>query len=352
MRFFEKKWPAVLLWPLSVLYSSLTCLRNRAYDLALLPQHRLDTPVYSIGNITVGGTGKTPTVLYIAQWLQCRGLRVCVLSRGYGRKERAPVHLNTGALNHYSSDQAGDEPLLLAQRLPDTPILVDADRLASGRLAQQRFHPDVILLDDGLQHRRLGREADIVTFRRRAPFGNGFLLPAGPLRESPRRLQRCALLWLNGAKNGERAFSGQAPVIRAAYEPLDLLDPAGKSHTLPLPPVSAVAFCGLANPDSFQQTLVKLKWTVCAFIPFPDHHAYTDQDLERLLSRWRREQADVLITTEKDWVKLAGRLSREQPWRCLRIQLSPEQPEQADRLLEELFAVPLRAKGRAAGQQG
>ncbi len=113
-----------------------------------------------------------------------------------------------------------------------------------------------------------------------------------------------------------------------------------------------VAFCGLANPDSFQQTLAKLKWTVRAFFPFPDHHAYTGQDLERLLGRWRREQADMLITTEKDWVKLAGRLSSEQPWRCLRIQIMPEQPEQADRLLEELFAVPLSAKQRAAGQQG
>ena len=215
MRFFEKKWPAVLLWPLSVLFSALTCLRNRAYDLALLPQHRLDTPVYSIGNITVGGTGKTPTVLFIAHWLQRRGLRVCVLSRGYGRKGKEPVNLNAGALNHYSPDRAGDEPLLLAQRLPDTPILVDADRLRSGRLAQQRFHPDVILLDDGLQHRRLGRAADIVTLRRQAPFGNGFLLPAGPLRESPHRLRRCSLVWLNGAKEGEYVFSGQPPVIRA-----------------------------------------------------------------------------------------------------------------------------------------
>lgn len=352
MRFFEKKWPAVLLWPLSILYSALTCLRNRAYDLALLPQHRLDTPVYSIGNITVGGTGKTPTVLYLAHWLQRRGLRVCVLSRGYGRKEKEPVILNTGTLNHYSADRTGDEPLLLAQRLPGTPILVDADRLRSGRLAQQRFHPDVILLDDGLQHRRLAREADIVTFRRQTPFGNGFMLPAGPLRESPHRLQRCALFWLNGAKDGERQLSAQAPVIRATYEPQDLLDPAGNSRALPPPPFSVVAFCGLANPDSFQRTLAKLNWTIRAFIPFPDHHTYTGQDLERLMDRWCQEQADVLITTEKDWVKLMGRLSSEQPWRCLRVQIMPEQPQQADRLLEALFAVPLNAKRLAAGQRG
>lgn len=334
MRFFETKWPALLLWPLSLIYNIFTTLRNVGYSYGILEQHRLDIPVISIGNITVGGTGKTPTVIFIAQWLEQRGVKACILSRGYGRKEKATVIVDS---HRHIIDQVGDEPLLLAMRLPFTPVIVDSDRVAAGRLAQQQFHPDVLLLDDGLQHRRLYRDLDIVTFRSGSPFGNGFLLPAGPLRESRRRLAAAHLVWGNGSRPVTETFRPGIPLITAHYQPLDLVDSRGVVHALPEPGTRVVAFCGLAHPAGFAQTLRAMGLELGAFIAFPDHHVYTATDLDRLRKLREMEKAEFLITTEKDWVKLGARIAQNVFWRCVRIQIEPHDSVAADDVLTALF---------------
>jgi tetraacyldisaccharide 4'-kinase len=351
MNFFENKWPALLLWPFSVFYNFITSLRNTGYSFGILKQHRLDIPVISIGNITVGGTGKTPTVIFIAKWLAQRGIKTCILSRGYGRKETGPVVVIGSEENNWNSCLTGDEPLLLARHLPDTPIIVDADRVRGGQLAQQRFQPDMILLDDGLQHRRLYRDIDIVTFRSISPFGNGFILPVGPLRESRRRLRKAHLFWFNGPKSTAAGFFPEIPVIRADYHPVDLLDDAGKTHSLPSDELAVVAFSGLANPAGFRHTLLSLAIKPKAFISYADHHAYNARDIAWLEEQREKEQVPFLLTTEKDWVKLAGRIPKNDHWRCLRIQLVPDNAEQTGQILSDILALtpPIDKKSTALG---
>jgi tetraacyldisaccharide 4'-kinase len=333
MRFFETKWPAGLLWPFAQLYRLVTGLRNFSYSFGILRTHRLDIPVISIGNITVGGTGKTPTVIFLAQWLQRRGKKVCVLSRGYGREGVGTVVVSDGVSVQAHWSQAGDEPVLIANRLPGAAVVVDADRVRGGRVAQSLFKPDVILLDDGLQHRRLHRDMDIVTFRRQAPLGNGFLLPAGPLRESTRRLQQCHLFWFNGDGDTNTTFSHTIPSIRARYKLLDVVDRQGRVQALPEPGTAVIGFCGIAHPFSFQASLQSLGMCIDKMIAYPDHYVYQSRDIDFL----NTFTDSLLLTTEKDWIKLAGFDQVHDSWRCLRVHLVPENEAEVEQILPRVL---------------
>jgi tetraacyldisaccharide 4'-kinase len=333
MRFFETKWPAILLWPFAQLYRFIVGLRNFSYSFGILRTHRLDIPVISIGNITVGGTGKTPTVIFLAQWLQERGKKVCVLSRGYGRQGAGTVIVSEGNSVQAHWSQAGDEPVLMANRLPGAAVVVDADRVRGGLVAQSLFKPDVILLDDGMQHRRLFRDIDMVTFRRQAPLGNGFLLPAGPLRESTRRLQQCHLFWINGDGETEVTFASAMPRIRAHYKLLDVVDRQGRVQPLPAPGSAVIGFCGIAHPFSFQASLQSLGLRVDKLIAYPDHYVYQSKDIDFLNTFTDR----LLLTTEKDWIKLTGFDQVHDRWRCLRVHLVPEDEKAADGTLQRVL---------------
>ena len=199
MGYFDTRWPALLMRPLAGLYGLAIGRRNHRYDSGAAEVFRLDRPVISIGNIVVGGTGKTPTVLYLVRWLQHQGQKVCVLSRGYRRRSRGMVVVSDGERIRAGVEEAGDEPMLLAQQLPGAIVVVDSDRVRAGRHALQHFRPDLFIIDDGFQHRRLHRDLDIVTFKEEGDLGNGWMLPAGPLREPLKALGRAGLLWFNGA---------------------------------------------------------------------------------------------------------------------------------------------------------
>jgi tetraacyldisaccharide 4'-kinase len=333
MRFFETKWPAILLWPFAQLYRFITGLRNFSYSFGILRTHRLDIPVISIGNITIGGTGKTPTVIFLAQWLQRRGKKVCVLSRGYGRQGAGTVIVSDGVSVQAHWSQAGDEPVLMANRLPGAAVVVDADRVRGGRVAQSLFKPDVILLDDGMQHRRLHRNIDIVTFRRHAPLGNGFLLPAGPLRESTRRLQQCHLFWSNGNGESDLTFNRTIPRIRAQYKMLDVVDRLGRVQALPAAGTAVIGFCGIAHPLSFEASLQSLGLRIDKMIAYPDHYVYQSRDVDYLSSFTDR----ILLTTEKDWIKLGGFDRIHERWRCLRVHLVPEDPAETEQTLQRVL---------------
>jgi len=343
MKLFETRWPALLFTPLSVLFSWIVRLRNRGYSAGVLTTRRISAVVVSVGNITVGGTGKTPTVIYLAGWLRDRGKRVCILSRGYGRKSRGTVFVSDGERILCGIARAGDEPVLIAQRLGDVPVVVDRDRLRGAREIIKVCAPDVILLDDGFQHRRLARDVDIVTFAYPSPLGNGWMLPAGPLREPLGSLSRARLLWINGRDEVSypvpelEPWSG-IPRLFARYKILGLIDSRGRSEPSALRGAAVTAFCGLARPEGFRQSLLAAGADVKSFTPFADHFRYRPRHLRELEAQRNRDRADLILTTEKDWLKLPGVPELPPQWRCLQIAIEPVREDVLEILYRDALA--------------
>jgi tetraacyldisaccharide 4'-kinase len=342
MRFFENKWPAILIWPLSLLYGLIMLLRNLCYDWGILKIHRLSCPVISVGNITVGGTGKTPTVAFLAKHLQSKGKRVCIISRGYGRSSHGTVVVSDKEKMLASVDEAGDEPFLLARRLKGVPVVVDEDRVRGGKLATSLFHPDVILLDDGFQHRRLHRDLDIVTFKSTNLLGNGFVLPAGPLREFIFHLKRARLFWINSvtgrAKIDHALSSFSQTCVRARYVAQRLSDISGAAISLRISGLRVIGFCALANPASFRKSIEQTGATLVGFFSFPDHYFYTLRDVEKLESAFKKCNAHRIITTEKDWVKLPPHYAYGSFWQYLTVEILPDDIALVDDHLEKVLS--------------
>lgn len=278
--------------------------------------YRAPCPVISVGNLTVGGTGKTPMVIRLARWIQASGGRVAVVSRGYRQKSRAKV---TVVSDHervwLAPPEAADEAALLARTLPGVAVLTGSDRAALIRHATQRLGSDWILMDDGFHRLDVERDLDLVLLDARRPFGNGFLLPGGILRESPEALERCDGVILTRAEDAEvarraremlreRFFKGR--ILAATHRPTGWIDARQPGAVAPLAGLtgSVLAFCGLAAPEGFRRTLEGLGVRVAGFHPFPDHHAFTLGEVRGLVDQARRLGAGVLVCTEKDLVKL------------------------------------------------
>ena len=336
MRWFNKKWPALLLWPLSILYASILSLRNYFYDIGIFKSYAVDSFVISVGNITVGGTGKTPTVLYLANAFIASGKRVAIISRGYGRSSRGTVIVSDGRKILVPVNQSGDEPFLLAQSCPASMVIVDSDRVQAARFAVANYHPDIILLDDAFQHRRIRRDVDLVTMRQSMPVGNGFCLPAGPLREPMRHLARAQAILFNGENDHllEKFGPFVASSMVARYNPIEFVNKDGEILPVQLGHRRVFAFCGLANPNSFRTTLKKLSVNLVGFSAYNDHYHYKSDDIAKIAQQLIN--ADIIVTTEKDWVKLPLDLLNEH-WYRLRIEIKPTDE---NRLLS-LFDIPL-----------
>ncbi len=335
MRYFQHKWPAVLLWPLSQIYGAVVQHRNRAYERGKGRINRLDVPVISIGNITVGGTGKTPTTLYLAHWLQARAKKVCILSRGYGRTSSGTVLVSDGERIHANAQEGGDEPVMMARQAPGVAVVVDANRHRGGAWACRQLHAEVILLDDGFQHRQLHRDVDVVTFKGKETFGNGWLLPAGPLREPLHNLARADLFWFNEVRAADLKIGFVRPSIEARIVAQGL-----RNETAPASGKAgsrrAIVFCGLAHPYGFVQTVQSQGIDVRHWRSFKDHHRYRQRDIEELESVKTHYRADMIITTLKDWVKIAPVFDLPPYWYCLEITIQPEDVRSADTLLSNL----------------
>ncbi|MHB8346214.1 MAG: tetraacyldisaccharide 4'-kinase [Acidiferrobacterales bacterium] len=285
----------MLLMPLSGIYWVISGIRNRLYDLGLRPIAQLPVPVIVVGNITVGGTGKTPLVLWLSQMLRRAGYRPGIIARGYGgRSETWPRILAADS----DPGEVGDEPVLLARRA-GCVVAVGPDRVAAARALLAAHHCDVVISDDGLQHRRLGRDIEIVVIDGHRRFGNGLLLPAGPLREPILRLQRADVRVTQGtALAGEHGMELHAQDLRNLVSGKTLApgDFAEKK-------VHAVA--GIGNPGRFFATLRELGLDVREH-PFPDHHRFRPEDLDF------GDSAPVIMT-EKDAVK-CERFARPDDW--------------------------------------
>jgi len=281
-------------------------------------RRRLPVFVVSVGNLVVGGTGKTPFTLWLAETLREAGLSVAVLSRGYGRQSDDVARVAPVSEDWEGTARVfGDEPALLARRLPSVPVWVGRDRFAAGERAIEQDGPSVLILDDGFQHLSLHRDLDVVLLDAEHPYGNGRLLPLGPLREPIPHLSRAGALVLTRAKN-ETAVAGMRamwkkdfpdkPVFACSHKLTGIARGVGSP---PLPATelsgkSAVVFAGIARPESFFESLRALDTGLhlAELMAFPDHHAYTEEDGDRLLDRMRRHGAHFLVTTEKDWVRL------------------------------------------------
>lgn len=270
--------------------------RNALYDRGALRARRLRGPTISVGNLSVGGAGKTPFVIMLGQQLQARGIQFDVLSRGYGRSSRGVAFVDPQGL----ARDFGDEPLLIARRL-GVPVVVGEDRYAAGLAAEQKFGVRMHLLDDGFQHRALARDFDIVLVT--GDDLHDRLLPAGRLREPLASVRRAdALVLSSGVKPGDLPLLGQRLVWRTKRD-IVLRDP----------PPTPVAFCAIARPKQF---FLQLRFAGCepaAEAAYRDHHAYTENDIRDLLQLRERCQAGGFITTEKDAINLGGLAARLQP---------------------------------------
>lgn len=292
-------------------------LRNRMYSAGWKATHRAGVPVVSVGNLTAGGTGKTPCVEYVAGFYRGRDRRVAVLSRGYG-----------------SAGGRNDEAMVLEENLPDVPHLQGPDRVELARTAVEELESEVLLLDDGFQHRRLARDLDLVLIDATEPWGYGYLLPRGLLREPRSSLRRAGLVVLtrcdqSGPEQIEslrrevRRYAPAVPVVETRHGPVELVNSEGTVAPLDgLRGRPAAAFCGIGNPDAFRRTLADLGADVRAFRAYPDHHPYDRADVESLKAWVRELPPDGLaVTTQKDLVKLrVDRLGGRELW-SLRIRL-------------------------------
>jgi tetraacyldisaccharide 4'-kinase len=281
-------------------YSAAVRLRNMLFHRGWLHSEWAAVPVVSVGNLTVGGTGKTPCVEYVARFYRALNLRVAILSRGYGGE---------GGRN--------DEALVLEENLPDVPHLQGTDRVQLAKTATEQLQSEILVLDDGFQHRRLRRDLDLVLIDATAPWGYGYLLPRGLLREPASSLRRASVIALSRCdqvENDERrrlkeeiqTLAPGVDVIETRHQPTELVNSKRATTGLQLlrhKPIAA--FCGLGNPDAFRRTLTGLGADVIAFRAYPDHHAYGRADVEGLDAWGRTLPRDaIFITTQKDLVKL------------------------------------------------
>jgi tetraacyldisaccharide 4'-kinase len=301
--------------PLSWIYGGLVSMRTVAFASGLVGTRRLSVPVVSVGNVVAGGAGKTPFVELLARRLHERGCRVAIVLRGYRGASTGPAVVSNGRALLAEPPLASDEAYLLARRLPGIAVLTGADRYLAGQIAVEELGADVIALDDGFQHLRLHRDLNIVLLDATNPFGYGRLLPSGLLREPLISLARADLVILTYADLGSdldgvarriRRYAPDVPILHAVHHPSALLGVRGEV----LPPERLqgqrlLAFSGIANPRRFEETLARLGAIVLGHRMLPDHHVYSSEDLESLASAARASGASLMITTEKDLVKLS-----------------------------------------------
>jgi len=322
----------------SVLYGLGVRVRLCAYSNGISRGKSLPGFVVSVGNLTAGGTGKTPAVVMLARWALGQGHRVAILSRGYGALSKQEIlEVSDGKGRYADARMAGDEPSLLAREVSGSPVIISRSRYRAGMYAHIRFGSDFFILDDGFQHLELERDLNVALIDACDPFGNGHLLPWGPLREPLHQLRRADAFILTRFRRAQRAErkeqSGKShsvghvpcakgsaqktlaflkerfpstPVFRADHQPDRVVFPLSGAVRDPgfLKKKRVVGFAGIAHPEHFEDMLVGLGADVIQFRGFRDHYLFNGKDLEELISVKERTGAEYLLTTEKDWMRM------------------------------------------------
>ena len=297
--------------PLSAIYGAVVGARNALLDRHILPKQQLQGPVVSVGNLSTGGSGKTPFVLLLGELLKARGIKLDVLSRGYGRRSRGVFLVDPNG----PPQEFGDEPILIARKL-EIPVVVGEDRYQAGCLAESKFGPQLHLLDDGFQHRALSRDFDIVLV---TPQDAGDrLLPAGRLREPKSSLLRAdAIVLASGAAEDSFPLEGKLVWrVRRGIAPQNV-------------PPRPVVFCGIARPQNFVLQLRAANIEPAAEAFYRDHHSYTVKDVHELLDLKQRSKAGGFLTTEKDVVNLGAHLSALEPLGVVPVRMVLDDPANA-----------------------
>ena len=312
---------SLVLAPLGMLYGAVARARLRLYRAGFLKSERVGAPVVSVGNLTAGGTGKTPLVEWAARALAREGVRACVLTRGYGRADESTrVVASDGARVLAEVAECGDEPRLLAERLLGAASVVcDRNRVAAARWARAELGAEVFVLDDGFQHLQIARDLDIVTLDATAPWGGGHLLPRGRLREPESGLARADCVVITRAELARdleglraeiaRVSGGRAAVLTSRVRTLGLRPPSeegGAEADVKLESDRVGAFCAVGNPGAFFEHVRRDGFELCYTRAFADHHAYTQTDAEAVSREAVARGARALLTTAKDAVKLRG----------------------------------------------
>jgi tetraacyldisaccharide 4'-kinase len=328
------------------LYEAGVRLRSALYETGRLRSVRLDRPVVSVGNLTFGGTGKTPLVEVIATALVREGLRVVVLTRGHGRRGKGRVVLRAEAEGD-AVDRGGDEPALLARRVPGAVVVVDADRRAAGRWAEREIDPDVFVLDDGFQHLRVARDLNLLVVDATNPFGGMEMAPFGTLREPLGAMRRADAVVITRAGRAHdldlvvgtirEACGDRIPIVRTDHQVRGFV-PLGGGPMRPagsLRGQSAGVLAALGNPAVLLDDLARADIRVAAARLLPDHHDYSRRDLDDAIAASRARGASVLLTTGKDAVKLERLGATEIPILVVEIELNPSDREPLERLCLE-----------------
>lgn len=344
----------VLLQFLATIFWASVSLRGQAYRRGWLKSRRLKHPVISVGNLSVGGTGKTPLVILIAKTLLAAGRRPCILTRGYGRRGgMGLIALDPDSGLIFDPRAVGDEPALLAQALPNIPIIVARDRFRAGLIAERDFRADVHLLDDGFQHLALARDLDIVLLDVARPISELALLPAGRLREPFSALRRAHWVILTRTELGDagplqarvRAENSRARVFHCSTKLTGLVEPRGGAPVSPenLLHKPVGAFCGIGNPAAFLADLRRWGLRPAAERVFPDHHEYTARELESVVASSRNAGAEALLTTEKDLMNLPPEWKAPMPLLACRISSEIEEKVEFERALLDTLGAAGRA---------
>ncbi|NOX24699.1 MAG: tetraacyldisaccharide 4'-kinase [Deltaproteobacteria bacterium] len=315
------------------LYSLAMIIRAWLYRTGIKSSRRLAIPVISVGNLTMGGTGKTPMVIYIVRLLARHGRRPAIISRGYGGSSKEAVNIVANGRDVLmSAAAAGDEPVFLANILK-VPVVTGRHRVLTGQYVQQNKLADILVMDDGYQHLALRRDLDIVLFSGRELLGNGQVFPGGPLREPCMALKRAHCFVITGVTSDNqpsvtsfceklRLWQPTIPIFQGGYMAAAIIDKSGVSHNLDsLRGVPLLAFCGIARPESFFDLLGRNNdFNIKTRHRFADHHPFTIRDLTKLQQEARAHDCKALLTTEKDMVKLSGYNANLPVW-ALRVEL-------------------------------
>ncbi|MFC1583204.1 tetraacyldisaccharide 4'-kinase [Candidatus Neomarinimicrobiota bacterium] len=348
-----------LLWPVAMLYWGLSWWRNFFYNIGFFISRRVSIPVLSIGNLSVGGTGKTPATIFTAAHLTELGFKVGIVSRGYGRNSTGTVIISDEEKILVHPDEAGDEPYLMASRLRGIPVLVDEDRYRGATVMINRFYPDIIILDDAFQHRGLTRDCDLVLLDSSAPKSDYRIFPYGSLREHLGALKRADLVvWTRTNTQApnpaviRKIDRMGVPQIYSVMESDPTLIEAVSNKQIPvenLQKKQLLAFCGIARPVNFYHSLISIGLEPDQVRYYPDHHRYTIEDLA-YLSGLGKEGDLAMVTTEKDVVKLSDDFLAKNEVYALRMEfrLSGDRLEIYQDLLADL--LPLPRVTRTAGE--